>query len=462
MEIKIKNKFYNSRNLKKIRKFNAKYQKKRNKYNDCEPNNENYIFKAKPFEFDYELKNGEFFHFNGISHIIYAGSKIKINDFYNEILKVVKSNPRDNSFLSTIFNNVFKSEFLKGTGSNNFGYTECGEFSPNNNDLKEIVEQINIRLSSLSDESYFVDFVIIYKNEFNNYLNNMLSRKYEPEVRYSKNFVNGKKSVSCSFPFQYKLRVEKVDNILFEIKDRIVNFIDDNFDCFYESKSPHLSIEEYRTNLKYNDGFIIGFGFFISELMLQRLSEINCGDIKVNYYLEDKDNYFTSNHDYELNRRRLIFFTPKDEKIGFCNNFDYEIYKVILETALSKLQLLIDEKNVLLNDISSHIRCISLSKYYSRYCSLKIRENNILEILKSNKIQTMKMIYNDKNFTSYLKFIADETNRLEREKENLDTSVDSLLTLKTNKTSLIVSSIASICGFATIILTIVLKLLDKQ
>lgn len=462
MEIKIKNKFYNSKTLKKTRKFNDKCQKKRIRYISKEPNNKNQIFQMKPFACDFDLNSGEFFSFNGITHIIYIGPKIKINDFYNEILKVIKSNPRDTSFFSTIFNNIFKNEFLKGTRSNSFGYTECGEFSPNKDDLKEIVKQIDIRLSSLSDESFFVDFVVTYSKEFNDYFNSILVKKYEPQVRYSKNFVNGKNSISCSFPFQYKIRTEHADNLLFEIKDRIVNFIDDNFDCFYKTKSPRLSIEEYRTNLKCDSGFVRGFDFIISETMLKKLNELNCADRKIKYFLEEKSNIFRSNCEYDLNRRRLLYFSSTNEQVNFYFNLDFEIYKVILEDELLNLQSLIDEKNELLNDISCHIKCITLAKYYSKYCALKVRENNTLEILKSNKIQVMKAVYNDNSFNSYSKYILEETKRLEFEKENLDKSVDSLLSLKTNSTSLVVSSIASICAFVTIILTIILMLTEKH
>ena len=462
MEIKIKNKFYNSKNLLKMRKFNEKCQKKRIKLAKKDDNDKNSIFSVKPYEFDYELKNNEFFHFNGYSHIIFVGSKIKINDFYDEILKVVKTNPRNTSFLSTIFNENFKNEILNGIGSNNFGYTECGEFSPDDNELKDIVEQIDIRISSLSNESYFVDFVVIYDKKFNTYMNDLLIKKYDSEVRYFKNFINGKNRISCSLPTQYSIRTENVDNIMFEIKDRIINFINKNFDCFYESELPRLSIEEYRTNLNYNSGFLRGFNLLITEQMTQNLSDINSSKRNIKYFIEDNNKHFKNHFEYELNRRRLIFFTKEDETVTFYTNFDFEVYKLLLIKELGNLQSLFEEKNKLLNDISRHIKCISLSKYYSRYCSLKIKENNILEILKSNKIKTMRLLYCEKDNNTFFDYIIKETNRLECEKEDLDKSVDSLLSLKTNTTSLVVASFASFCALVTLIVTIIFSICQNK
>ena len=270
IDIEILNETYNSPARKAYDKFNSKMQKKREKRlakKDKKPLSprEEFLYETRnPLFNNFDKPKGFYVH-NGKTHIFMTLTKTQMEAFYFESKQLVKKYPANYLIPTIMDDNHFKS-IMGIFGLNGIGLRRVCELAPTDVNLSKYIKMIFINTFGMSYDSACIDFEVYYTDFFINSLNRCMCNGFESDIEYKKTYINGKESISHSYPFGFKKRAEYVDDVLFEIKSRFFDFLKLNYSAFdFSQIDIPYSIEEFRTNLDPSDGFLMSYDYIITN-----------------------------------------------------------------------------------------------------------------------------------------------------------------------------------------------------
>ena len=462
ININITNKFYNNHYRKEFDSFNNKMHKKRCKR--LKTKNKKPLSEHEKFLFEndnifndkiVECKNG-FYKNNGVSHILLTLTKAKTESFYDETKELIRRYPAKNFIPTTIMDESQRKSFLEISSPNSFGVQRVGEFTPHTVELENYVRLIVINAFGISYDSICIDFEVFYTNEFIKDFNACLIDAFPTEIEYKKIFNGGHDSISYSYPMQEGARAQYVDDVLFELKVRLCDFLKKNYTVFdFSDNIAPLSIDEYRTNLDYQDRFIAAYDYAIFDK--SQLIDFSCFDNKNNLknnsaFLDYRNNFRT--RFYELNRYRLLFFVSDDYYAYIKDSMDFILMYFLQNHILKRYKETLNSKYELFEKIGNG-NYFFLSKIYKDYCNLCLETSNFQIFLDFDKLGILPFLSNSTLLYGLFKNIKDDVESLNHRNEVLDKRINNILASKNNSSSMKIAIIALFVSILTVLASIV-------
>lgn len=458
LDIELTNKYYNNKQRKKHETFNAQMQKRKEKRlneKESKPLSEK---EKRLFEHTNPLKGLEipcngFYKSNGNSHVLLTLTNTNINAFYNETLELCKKFPSD-SALPSLMDETLRQSILSMANPSRFGVTNIACISPKDPNLSKYVKRVSISAFSLSFDSICVDFEIIYTSFFFNNLNRCLIGDFDNPTEYVKTMANGNEIVSISYPLKETKRANYVDDVLFEIKNRVFDFIKHNYSVF-DSRDGFIpySIDEYRTNLDCRDRFIGCYGYIVfGDNTLLNLSNQTSQTTKNAKVLMDFRE--TIKHPfYSLNRGRLLFFTDKDDFIYLEDMKDFVLMFFLQNKALDLYRQTLKEKYNLFEKLGTG-KYHFVSNAYKRYSKLCLKVSNHQIVLDFDKLTILPYINSSEYLTALFDYLKKEAATLNKRNGELDNKINNLLSSKNNSSSIIIALLAFLVSIISVLVAI--------
>ena len=468
LDIELTNKFYNNKQRKKHEAFNIQMQKKREKRlneNKTKPltDREKHLFEhANPLQ-GFVIPCNGFYKSNGSSHVLLMLTNTNIETFYNETLELCKKFPSD-SVLPSLMDDSLRQSVLSMASPSRFGVTNVACVSPTDPNLSKYVKRVSISAFSLSFDSICVDFEIIYTSFFLTNLNRCLISDFDNPVEYSKTTLNGKETISFSYTLKETKRSNYVDDVLFEIKSRIFDFIKHNYSAFdFKGDFVPYSIDEYRTNLNYHDRFIGCYGYVVfDENTLLDLSNQTSQTTKNAKVLMDFNE--TIRHPfYNLNRGRLLFFADKDDFIYLEDTKDFVLMFFLQNKALDLYKKTLKEKYDLFERLGTG-KYRLISNAYKCYSKLCLKASNHQIALNLDKLAILPYVSNSKYLNTLFDYLKKEVASLNKRNSELDDKINNLLSSKNNSISIWIALLAflvSIISVVVAVLAIIIPYIQK-
>ena len=472
INIDITNKHYNNCERKSFDAFNNKMHKKRAKRletKDKKPLNErekflyenNNLFNGKIIE----CKDG-FYKNNGVTHILLTLTKTKTERFYDETKELNRKHPSTNFMPSTIMDERHRKSFLEVTNPNKFGLQRVGEFTPNTPELVRYIRFVVINAFGVSYDSICIDFEIFYSNSFLEEFNKCLIDDFPTDIEYAKIYNGGRESISYSYPMQEGARAQYVDDVLFELKIRIWEFLKCNYSVFdFPQDYIPLSIDEYRTNLNFQDRFIASYDYTI----FNKEQLISFCHLDSNNKARD-DSLFLDFHNsfrrqfYELGRFRILFFVDEDDYVYVHDSLDFILMYFLQNNVLKEYKRILNSKYELFEKIGNGNYC-SLSKIFKDYCNLCLKTSNYQIFLDFNKLEILPFVSDSKLLKGLFESIKASVELLNERNKELDHKINNILTSKNNSSSIKIAVIAlfvSILSVLAAIAAIIIPFLSNK
>ena len=462
ININIDNKHFNNRERKSFDAFNRKMHKKRIKRlknKDKKPLNERekFLYETSNLfsERIVECENG-FYKNNGVSHILLTLTKTKTERFYDETKELNRKYPAINFLPSTIMDERHRKSFLEVTNPNKFGLQRVGELTPKTPELERYIRFVVINAFGISYDSICIDFEVYYSGSFLEDFNKCLIDDYPTDVEYIRIFNCGRDSISHNYPMQESARAQYVDDVLFEIKIRMWEFLRHNYSVFdFSSDYVPLSIDEYRTNLNLQDRFIASYDYAIfSEEQLVNFSYLDSNNkTRENSLFLNFHNSFRRQF-YELNRFRVLFFVDEDSYVYLHDSLDFVLMFFLQNNVIKKYKEILNSKYELFERIGNGKYC-ALSNVFKKYCNLCLETSNYQIFLDFNKLEILPYVSDSKRLRELFENIKVSVELLNERNKELDNKINNILTSKNNSSSIKVALIALAVSILSVIAAIV-------
>ena len=465
IDIELLNKHYNCKERKKYDSFNLKMNKKRRKRLsrvDKKPlsEREKFLFENDKILKEPILTCAGFYKCNGISHVLFDIAKTQLNTFYEETRLLNARFPTKDYILTSIMDEFNKNAFLSIAGPNRFGIQHISEIEPSDSKISKYVKTIFICAFGISYDSVCIDFQIQYTTSFLKQFNDMLINEFETNVEYKRIYVNGSYSISKCYPLLETARAQYADDVLFEIKSRVVDFLKDHYSSLSKYSYTPFSVDEYRTNLKHDDRFINCFGYSsLSEKDLLKFNYHNSSNKLKSGLLHLDYREIIKHPFYNLHRGRLLFIVPDDEYAYVQQSLDFIMMFFVQMNEIDKYKETLSKKYALFEKVGKN-RYLSFANVYKSYANLCLSVNNSQILLDFEKIKILPYVSNDSYLKVLIEYLKEETLGLNLRNERLDEKINNILSSKNNASSmmiaivaLIVSALSTSAAIATLIIT---------
>lgn len=460
VDIELLNKHYNNPSRKAFNAFNIKMQNKKRKRLsriDKKPLNEHEKFL---YENDTEIDTSNitcngFYKHNGKAHILLPLTKTKIESFYEESKEINRKCPIVGFIGTTIMDEQHKKSFLSITNPNRFGMSRVCEITPKDSCLSKYVKFILISAIGISYDSICVDFEVYYNGSFLEEFDKCLVDDFVTPIEYKKLFLNGRNTISYSRPFKERSRADYVEDVLFEIKSRVIDFISRNYSVFDLADNPiPFSIDEYRTNLDSEDRFLAFYDYIVLDKKMLLESFYRSSDQTQKGDLVFMDLKTINKHPfYELNRGRLLFFVEDDEMIDMDHSFSFVLMLFLQNHYLQKYAKVLNNKYSLFEKMGTGKYRI-LYHAYRDYTNLCLQASNCQTLLNYEKLNIFPYISDSKYLKARLEGVREETNVLNIRNDNLDAKINNIMSSKNNASSMKVALIALFVSIISVLVSI--------
>lgn len=469
IDIELLNKHYRNKERKEFDSFNFKMQKKKrmrlsNRNKKPLSKYEEFLFDDKDLFNNSSLECTGFYKSNSISHVLFSIKKMQLDDFYNEAISLNSKYPTKGFFGSTIMDEQNKNSFLTITSPNRFGMQRLCSIEPTDSNLIKYIRTIVISAFGISYDSACIDFQIIYSDSFLEQFNKLLVSNFDVKNEYKRTYINGKLSITKCYPSPETAKAQYADDVLFEIKSRVIDFVNNNFSVFNNGCGFLCSVDEYRTNLQHDDRFINCFGYtslFKKDLIdysyFNDKSELKNGHLLLNYQDSIKHPF------YKLQRGRMLYIVESDEYTYNQQSLDFCLMFFVQKNEIDNFKETLNKKYALFEKMGTNRYCC-ISKIFKQYAKLCLQANNSLIILDSGKLKYFSNFSDSTHLKSLLEYIKEETKRFDLRNKDLDEKINNVLSSKNNASSikiaviaLIASSLSTVATIVTIILSLVYK-----
>lgn len=450
----ITNHYYNNKNKKKRDKIDRKYlkiQSKRLSEEDRKPLNdhEKYLYREEINIPCTKIGDG-FYKFNKISHILVVVPKTDINGFYNSCVKVLIDNPI-NGFGSTILDERTRQSILKiGERSNTSFWSRVCCITPK----MEYIKYVDISVFNVSTAFFGVCFDVIWDDIFQIEINNMLISDESYRQKYCQVLVNGKKIITKMGNNNDCIRRRKCDDVLLEYKLRIYNYLNKYFKLPNCYKEMPLSLDEYVTNLKIDDRFILSQGYFSpfiekTKIDLSLLVD-NSKYVNTTCYFDlSEENLFES--DYKIKRSRLLIHSEQDINYISSINSMASFYVVMIRMyKLEEYDSLLMKKQGVLNKSFGLFPKIIFGDY-RKYLSISNKTTSVKSIIMLN--EDLQPNPFELKYTFYDKHMREWFLKLLKRENEMDQTINDVMSLRTNRFALYISLISLAAAIIAIIIS---------
>lgn len=462
VEIDILNKQYNSRERRAFDSFNLKMRKKREKRiakSDKKPlsEHEKFLYEAHKLDEVRATPCSGFYKCNGVSHVLFNISNTHLENFYEETRLLNAKFPSKNYFGSAIMDEFTKNSFLTLAGPNRIGIQHVSEIEPTDKKINQFVKTILITAFSISYDTVCIDFQLFYNEPFLEQFNKMLTDDFDTELEYKKIFSSGQYVTTYNIPLAELSRKQYADDVLFEIKSRVVEFLKNNYEFLKKYKETPFSVDEYRTNLKRDDRYIGSYGyvsFSDRDLFQFTYSENKTGFVLLDYRESIKHPF------YDLKRGRILFIINDDERVYIQETLDFILMFYLQKNEINNYKEILNKKYALFEKIGMN-EYLCISKIFREYSNLCLQTNNSQTLLDFEKSNVLPYVNQNSYLENLLSFLKNETLKLSVRNKELDEKINNILSSKNNSAAsrtaafaLFISALSAVAAIITLLLTI--------